>query len=192
MSIVNKNSEVIPFYNNSISLIRMYSAVVVLLWHTIAHLELIVPGWLNELVSWVSPVPIFMSISGYLIWRSIDNSSSYTNYICKRIIRIYPELWASVILGTVVMLILYGTGNNIKKLVLFLFCQATLLQFWTPESLRGYGYGSPNVALSTISIVFQFYIIAWIIKKRMEDKSFFKWLICWLFLIIICMKNSII
>ena len=43
--------------------------------------------------------------------------------------------------------------------ILFIFCQSSIFQFWTPNFLRGYGCGTPNGSLWTIGILIQFYII---------------------------------
>ena len=46
-----------------------------------------------------------------------------------------------------------------------------LFQFWTPEALRGFGCGTPNGSLWTISVIVQFYIVAWFLKKLTRKKS---------------------
>jgi peptidoglycan/LPS O-acetylase OafA/YrhL len=177
---MDKSVAELEYNKNSISLIRMISAVAVMLWHTIAHLELMLPDWFNAIIGWVPAVPVFLSISGYLIWNSIDRSPSYLSYLKKRFIRIYPELWVAVIIEIVVLMVLFGTGGNISALFLFFFAQATIFQFWTPGSLRGYGCGTPNGALGTISSIIQFYFIAWFLKKWLKGKKLPVWILAWL------------
>jgi peptidoglycan/LPS O-acetylase OafA/YrhL len=144
--------------------------------HLIEHLEL--PG--NEIVFHASyflrGVPIFFVISGFLIWFSISRSKSYKNYLLKRFWRIYPELWIAVIVEIAVVMILYR-GWNIKHLLIFAITQGTVFQFWTPDSLRGYGVGTPNGTLWTIGVMVQFYVIAWLFYKLMKNRKIQTWLL---------------
>ena len=162
--------------NNCLSLIRIIAAVQVMMGHMIEHFEL--PG--NEAVLHATyffrGVPIFFAISGFLMWFSIERSKSYSQCLKKRFWRIYPELWAAVIVEIVVIVILYH-GWNVKDLVLFTFGQGTLFQFWTPESLRGYGVGTPNGALWTIGVMLQYYIIAWFFYKLIKNRGAITWAI---------------
>ena len=145
-----------------------------MLGHMIEHFEL--PG--NEAVLHATyffrGVPIFFVISGYLMWFSINRSKSYAQYLTKRFWRIYPELWGAVIVEIIVLAILYR-GWNVKDLALFTFGQGTLVQFWTPDSLRGYGVGTPNGALWTIGVMIQYYIIAWFFYKLMKNRRLNTW-----------------
>ena len=61
-------------------------------------------------------------------------------------------------------------------MAVFAVTQGTLFQFWTPESLRGYGCGVPNGALWTIGITVQFYIIAWFLYKILKNRKWYVWL----------------
>lgn len=62
-------------------------------------------------------------------------------------------------------------------MLLFAFGQGTLFQFWTPDSLRGYGVGTPNGALWTIGVMIQFYIIVWFFYRFMKSRKFIAWMI---------------
>ena len=108
------------------------------------------------------------------MWFSINRSKSYAQYLTKRFWRIYPELWGAVIVEIIVLAILYR-GWNVKDLALFTFGQGTLVQFWTPDSLRGYGVGTPNGALWTIGVMIQYYIIAWFFYKLMKNRRLNTW-----------------
>lgn len=162
--------------NNCLSTIRIIAALQVMMGHMIEHFEL--PG--NEAVLHATyffrGVPIFFVISGFLMWFSIGRSKSYGQYLKKRFWRIYPELWIAVIVEVLVLVILY-CGWNMEDLILFVFGQGTLFQFWTPESLRGYGVGTPNGALWTIGVMIQYYIIAWFFYKLMKNKDLIMWII---------------
>ncbi len=158
--------------DNALSLIRFLAAVQVMIGHLIIHLKLPISSFANVAIHFYNGVPIFYVMSGFLVWISISKSQSFSQYIKKRFWRIYPELWIGVLVEIVVLVILY---NKIvfKDFILFIFGQITIFQFWTPDSLKGYGVGSPNGILGTISIMIQFYIIAWplykLIKKTKKE-----------------------
>lgn len=162
--------------NNCLSLIRLIAALQVILGHLLIHFQL--PGnvYLNKAIYFFRGVPIFFAISGYLIWFSIIRSKNYSQYIKKRFLRIYPELWVAVIIEIVVLMVLYN-GWKLKDIILFAIGQGTIFQFWTPDSLRGYGVGTPNGALWTIGVMIQFYIVAWIFFKLLRKRKIFTWII---------------
>lgn len=162
--------------NNSISLLRVMAAVQVMFGHMVEHLGLPIDKVLFHNTYFIRGVPIFFVLSGYLIWFSIARSHNYKEFICKRFFRIYPELWVSVVMELLVLVFLY-TEYEVMQLILFAICQATFFQFWTPESLRGYGVGSPNGALWTIGIMIQFYIIAWYLRDFLKQQKLFGWLL---------------
>ena len=109
------------------------------------------------------------------MWFSIGRSKDYSSYLKKRFWRIYPELWFSVVIEVIVVAVLYR-GWNIISLLIFTVTQGTVLQFWTPSSLRGYGVGTPNGALWTIGVIIQFYIIAWPVYKLMHKRKLIAWI----------------
>lgn len=106
----------------------------------------------------------------------MGRSQSYGQYIKKRFWRIYPELWIAVIFELIVLVVLYDQWE-LKSLLLFAFGQGTIFQFWTPDSLRGYGVGTPNGALWTIGVMIQFYIVIWLFFKLMRNRSIKEWLV---------------
>lgn len=76
----------------------------------------------------------------------------------------------------IVMSILFQDDIPWRDLILFVFCQGTIFQFWTPESLRGYGCGTPNGALWTSGMTIQFYIIVFLFHKFLHKKSVKIWM----------------
>mgnify|MGYP001084486616 FL=1 len=160
--------------NNCLNLVRIIAAFQVMLGHLLEHLELQGNETLFRITYFLRGVPIFFVISGYLIWISAARSKSFAQYLKKRFWRIYPELWMAVIIEIIVLVILYHSWN-IKQLVLFGFGQGTVLQFWTPECLRGYGVGTPNGALWTIGVMVQFYIIVWFFYGRIKNQKIIIW-----------------
>lgn len=131
-------------------------------------------------------VPIFFLLSGFLMWDSVERSRNYPDYLKKRFWRIFPELWLGILVEIVAIIIFHGIPN-IKQFILFTVSQSTILQFWTPDSLRGYGCGSPNGALWTICVFIQFYLVVWFIRKILHNKSFVVWGIAFLMSILLGM-----
>ena len=161
--------------NNCLNLIRIVAAFQVLFGHMVEHLELPINDMFLKTSYFLRGVPIFFVISGFLMWFSIARSNSYEQYLKKRFWRILPELWVAVILEIIVIVIVYS-GWNLKDLLLFAFGQGTFLQFWTPESLKTYGVGTPNGALWTIGVMMQFYIVVWFFYKLMKNRSIWAWI----------------
>ena len=165
--------------NNCLNLFKLIAALQVMYGHLIAHLEIQSNAYFNEIFAVFQGVPIFFTLSGFLIWFSLERAESQENltaYIRNRYLRIYPELWVAVAVEIIVMCVLYR-GWNIKDTALFTAAQSTFLQFWTPDSLRGYGCGTPNGTLGSICVIIQFYIVAGFIFKFMKTRKWFVWVI---------------
>ena len=161
---------------NCLSLVKLIAAFQVMTGHLMAHLDLHSPVAVDIAFSFYNGVPIFFIVSGLLIWFSVGRSVSYGLYIKKRFLRIYPELWGAVVIELISIIVLYNKWN-VKDLLKFSFAQGTILQFWTPESLRGYGCGTPNGTLWTVCVMIQFYILSWFIFKLLHNKRLLVWII---------------
>lgn len=165
----------IDFKNNSLNTIRLIAALNVFYGHAVGHLNVTMPEAVNDLVSFFYGVPLFFTLSGFLIWFSIGNSKSFAQYIKKRILRLYPELWVAVIVEIMVMLFLYDHYINKSELFLFIIGQSTIFQFYTPDCLRDYGCGCPNGALATIGVLIQFYLVAFATYKFLRNAKLWRW-----------------
>lgn len=146
---------------------------------------------LYKLIYFFRGVPIFFVISGYLIWFSVGRCPTPGAFMKKRFWRIYPELWAGVLIEALCIAVLYHK-YKLSELIAFVFAQSTVLQFWTPDSLRGYGCGTPNGALWTICILVQFYILAWLMYKLLRDKSVRVWSVTAVLLIALSALSEIL
>ena len=144
------------------------------------------PRWVDVTFGYFQGVPIFFLLSGFLIWDSVERSSNYPDYLKKRFWRIYPELWLGIFVEIVAIIVFYGIPN-IMQFILFTVSQSTILQFRTPDSLRGYGCGSPNGALWTICVLIQFYLVVWFIRKTLHNRSFVVWGVVFLMSILLGM-----
>ena len=161
--------------NNSLNTFRLLAALQVLWGHAIWHLELDNAPIISDFIDFFIGIPIFFTLSGFLIWQSIGRSRTVGEYARKRFWRIYPELWGAVIVEIAVLLLLYHETINYPLLGLFAFGQATIFQFWTPDFLRGYGCGCPNGALWTITVLIQFYVCAYFVYKWLHERKSSIW-----------------
>jgi peptidoglycan/LPS O-acetylase OafA/YrhL len=150
------------FSENNFDLIRLIAAGEVAIRHSIHHL---LPGAKDGPIIWVLDlipgVPIFFFLSGYLISRSWERSQTPRDFFYNRTLRLFPALWMCTAL-TVVLLFICGYLATVAwsphKLVLWIVCQGSIVQFWNPEFLRGFGVGVVNGSLWSVSVEIQFYI----------------------------------
>lgn len=192
LTILKMKSIVLPDrQTNCLSVIRLIAALQVAYGHIVAHMSIDIPSLIGTVFGYFQGVPIFFLLSGFLIWDSIERSKDYSSYIKKRFWRIYPELWIGVLTEAIAIIIFYGIPN-VKQFIMFIGTQATILQFWTPESLRLYGCGTPNGALWTVCVLIQFYIIIWFIRKLLHGRSYLIWGLTFLISIVLGMVPALL
>ena len=163
--------------NNALNTLKILAALQVAYFHAITHLKITIPEPITSVVNVFMGVPIFFILSGFLIWNSIGKSPDFKSYALRRSVRIFPELWLGVLIEIVLLVIFLWDKINVIALLLFTFTQATVFQFWTPDSLRDYGCGTPNGTLWTLGITIQFYFVVWFIHKLLNGKKLYAWLI---------------
>ena len=149
---------------NNFDLIRLFAATQVAVSHISSHL-----GFENIFLGALSlfpGVPIFFFISGFLIYgsyeKSIGDDSPLYNFFSKRVLRLYPALILCLIFS-IVSVWLTGYFSSIDlgigEFLVWVTAQASFLQFYNPDFLRGYGVGVLNGSLWTISVELQFYAL---------------------------------
>ncbi len=154
-------------HRNNFDLIRLLAALQVLVYHAYEHFKLrgqsVFFDNFIDIIHFFPGVPIFFTISGFLIYWSFErNSDNFKQYAINRLLRIYPALWFCLLI-TCGTLLYFGTINsgNIfsKSFLMWLGCQISFLQFWTPDLLRSFGLSNPNGNLWTITVELQFYFL---------------------------------
>lgn len=156
--------------DNCFNFIRLYACINVLLYHI---------GWFMAV-----KVPVFFLISGFLIWLSIGRTKDFKSFCIKRVLRLYPELWFSIIIEVVCLLLFYE-GIDIDDYLQMIILQSTVFPNHTPAAFDSYGIGSLNISLWTIPIIIQFYISIWFLYKWLDKKTIREWIIVML-LSIVC------
>ncbi len=144
------------FKVNNFDLLRILAALQVLLGHSVARLDLAHPA-LWPFVLAFPGVPIFFTISGYLISASYERNTSLRVYVTNRILRIFPGLWC-VIFVTIPVAAAFGFSFLHASALAWLLCQMAGFIF-TPGFLKTFGFGSYNGSLWTIPIELQFYFL---------------------------------
>ena len=95
---------VIDYKKNCLNTIRLIAALQVLFGHTVFHLEIPTSSLVNQISFFFQGVPVFFTMSGFLIWDSIGRSGNFIDYSKKRFWRIFPELWVAVLFEVIVLL----------------------------------------------------------------------------------------
>lgn len=172
-----RNRDTIAFPNNSLNLIRLLAAVSVMYFHATHHMGIERIPVLSYFLSYFYAVPFFFMLSGYLTWHSLRRAPGFWAYFKKRCVRIFPAVWASILLGIVLLLMIYQQKIQWLWTAVFFAAQALLLPFFLPDSLRGYGSGTPNGSLWTLGHQMQFYIFVFFAYPCLHHEKKRKWLI---------------
>lgn len=151
----------IPFRVNNFDLIRLYAALEVALYHGVEHLE-IPEGWWAAPSAVLPGVPIFFFVSGFLISRSYESNSRLGEYARNRALRIYPALVVCTALS-LLSVAAVGYFRTVEfswaHFLAWVAGQITIVQFYNPSFMRGFGTGVLNGSLWTISVELQFYVL---------------------------------
>lgn len=93
----------------------------------------------------------------------------------RRFIWIFPELWIVVGISVALIMILAFDEISFPWFFAWILAQSTVMQFWTPDCLRGYGVGGPNGTLWTITVFAQVYIVVYVLHKILHKRDKTLW-----------------
>lgn len=172
---IESYNQKISINDNCFDILRAVCILTVFLGHFITHFNVPSSSILFEIAYFIRGVPVFFLLSGLFIARSLERYST-SEFVFKRIFRIFPELWVCVLLNLIIILISYDGNYTMKDIFVYLVTQMSVFQFYTGDWLRGYGVGAPNGALWTVTVDIQFYILAIFIAKFMKNKSLKFWI----------------
>lgn len=143
----------IDYRINNLNLIRLFAAFQVIITHLQWNYPM--PEWIKY-ISLFNGVPIFFTLSGYLIYWSYDNNPDIRTYTVNRILRIYPALICALVIAiTLLFTFKVLTPDKVvnSSFLLWICTQLTFIQEFTPEILKGLAdKGTPNAPLWTISV----------------------------------------
>ena len=181
------------FKVNNFDLLRLFAATEVLLLHSFNHLGIKFPLWFS-IINNFPGVPMFFTMSGFLISASLERNNNLKIYFKNRVLRIYPALWACIVLSIIVIVVV-GKINFINAQSLPWFLGQLVGVIYTPAFLQDFGFGSYNGSLWTIPIELQFYICLpigyFIIKKLAKTESKQTLIIVLLFLMFFLLTYSL-
>lgn len=164
---------------NNFDLIRLFAALQVAVSHSMLHLGVAAHDCPLCLIADLFPgVPIFFFISGFLISRSFEKNSVVKEFALNRVLRIYPGLAVCFILSVMSVWLsghFRGTGVAASGLLAWVVAQLSIVQFYNPDFMRGYGVGVLNGSTWTISVELQFYILVPLLYALLRLKSMPKW-----------------
>ena len=160
-------SKLISERENNFDLIRLFASLQVVVFHLLKQYEIHFDNYLIRifilLLKQFPGVPIFFTISGFLVYQSFEkNTKKPFTYFRNRFLRLYPGLWVMVLLMSFFILVEAIISEHsivTKSFFIWLFCQLSFFQFYTPENLNFWGTGVPNSSLWTIVTEVQFYLI---------------------------------
>ena len=152
------------FSENNLDCLRLILASIVVLFHVSALTNLPAFSFLGKYCSPHFAVRSFFVISGLLIYRSYTRSSSTASYLEKRVRRIYPAYFITIVLSAILLCPLsvnapaqyFGVGfwKYLAANLLFLnFLAPTLQGVFTSNSMS-----AVNGALWTLKIEVVFYL----------------------------------
>lgn len=160
----------IPRINN-FDLIRLLAAAQVVYMHSMNHLKIdgSIATFYERFLQYFPGVPIFFTVSGFLIFWAFDRNRNIKKYTINRVLRLYPALYVCLVI-TVGLLVLFSSFSLLANtnFYIWLVGQVSIFQFYTPEILRFWGVGTPNGALWTIAVEVQFYILVPLIFLLMK------------------------
>lgn len=154
---IKANNVVPDFRLNNFDLIRIVTAFLVLINHSLAHLKLPVP-FLYSIVQQFQRVPMFFVMSGFLLSASFERNSNLRQYFRNRFMRIYPGLWVCLLVTIILFALIADVNFYNREFFPWIIAQFGGL-IYTPEFMTSFGYGSYNGSLWTIVVELQFYLV---------------------------------
>lgn len=152
------------------------AALQVLIYHALTHFDLnsVYQEKVKAIIAYFPGVPIFFTISGFLIYKSIErNSHDLKRYFKNRLIRIFPALFICLLFTISLLLIskeISFSNFFTSSFWLWVAAQLTVFQFYKMPSLTSWGVGHPNGSLWSISVELQYYFFLPLLFL-----SIFKW-----------------
>lgn len=168
------------FFKNCFDPIRYWAALSVMLLHYTGFALKISDNGLEPInilrnIATIFPgVVILFSMSGYLISASFERSNSRKEFLVKRVLRMYPELWVCTLVNLLVVVLLAGKMIN-RTIWIWVGTQIFGIAN-TPSCLSNFATGSINGSLWTIFVEVQFYILVGFLYPKLKKLTNKKWI----------------
>lgn len=167
------------FTENSFDILKYWAAFSVMFLHyTYYAFTEAQQAWkfmdiLRKISEFFPGVIVLFTISGFLISNSLEQSKNNKEFVKKRILRLYPQLWLCTLVNLVVLSLIARQYLD-KSIILWIFTQIVGIAN-TPTALKEFATGSINGALWTIFVEVQLYTIVCIGYKRIKKLSVIQW-----------------
>jgi len=155
---------------NNFDILRLILSLIVVIVHTAELTKIRDIEVISSYFSSVFAVDAFFIVSGFLIFMSFDKSSSYINYLLKRVRRIAPAYATVIILSAIFLFFISSKGVDeylSLEFIRYIIFNLLTLNFLQP-TLAGVFEHNPidavNGALWTIKIEVIFYLLVPIIS----------------------------
>lgn len=133
----------------------------------------------------------FFVISGYLIFQSFQRSESVTNYMWKRILRLFPALIVVLLLTVLLVPLVYESNIPILKNREFLtYFPNNLILYRNQYHIAGVFESNPykssiNGSIWTIAYEFTMYLLLALLFVFKKKELFLKWTLILLFSLLV-------
>lgn len=151
-------------HNKNIDYLRAISILMVVIYHIYVITEMSFSNiYLNNIISFGGNlgVSFFFFISGYSIYKSLSKKETvYKEYLKKRLKRIAPHYYISLVVGILfTSAAVYISKEHLLNIISHVFFFHNL--FYSC-------HGAINGVLWTMGVIFQFYLIAPLLKKSID------------------------
>ena len=94
--------------DNNFDLVRLFAALQVVFFHVQNRMDIVISGmdWFRYLTG----VPIFFTVSGFLITSSYMRNKDVKQYLVNRALRIYPAIYLLIVATTIAALVCGDMG----------------------------------------------------------------------------------
>jgi peptidoglycan/LPS O-acetylase OafA/YrhL len=158
--------------------LRLLFAAVVFINHAIQLGGFYEYRWLQNLLSSELAVYGFFILSGYLIFGSVDRSASLKQYYVRRVLRIFPAYFVSVVVFPAIILTGWfnaGMPVNGREVLSYLTANLMFLNFLHPKLdgvFQNNSFMEVNGALWSIKVEVMFYLLAPILVSLARRYSY--------------------
>lgn len=134
-----------------------YSSYMMILSGNLSVRGAAVMDWTRRCALLFPGVVILFAMSGFLVSASYERAGSRKEFFCRRVLRMYPELWICTLVNLAVVCIVVPDLLD-KGVILWILTQIVGIAN-TPECLKTFATGSVNGALWTVFTEIQLYIV---------------------------------
>lgn len=167
------------FYNNGFDLIRYWAAISVMLGHfawkaqAFSNTPIKAMDTMVSIMHFFPGVVLLFAISGFLVTASLERSKSKKEYMLKRVVRLYPELWVCTIVNLIMLCIVVPNLLD-KSIIVWLGTQVFGVAN-TPSCLANFATGSVNGSLWTIFTEIQLYVVICFLNGFLKKMNNVQW-----------------